>query len=213
MLTHQNLGLSEDNPLFGSVKISHNDVPAKSLFISSVILTNDSNRDITGIQIDISCDQQSLILVAHGSNLSTLKYLNFSDKYTKMLTDDHPINDLSMFRFREFAVPVFNRGDQVMISALVSNDVGTQPNVTVSCEHPGVKLRIQKRPPQIIFGESSPIAFLIGILLSIIACYFLIESGVSVHTGVWISFVLGTTCTVIGVIIIKMLRLIKKYLL
>lgn len=209
---HQYIGLSAEDPRFGSVKIIYNEVPVKSLYISTAVVTNDSNRDLSQLELNVACDQSSAIIISYAANKSSLDHLNFTDKYSDLLNENKPEMAGYLGNRRDYFVPVLNRTEIIEISMLVTNFNAVQPNITVACSHPGVKIKFQKVPPQKIFGESQQFTAFIGLLVSAALCYSIIQYNFPLSQAVWYSFVLGGAATLIGVLVIKLFKFIRRFL-
>lgn len=208
---HQNLALTGNDPRFGSIEVLHNKMPVTSLYLSTVTISNDSSRDITDLTIEAQSDDSSIILLAYGINKSSLKHIYFTDKYSKSLTDAKPEYIDAVLRYRDFVIPVLNRGSIVELSLLITNTtVPHQPFVAVTCDHPGVKMRFQPAPPQKLFNESQSLSALIGILVTVAVCYLIIDFKLHFSTAVWYSFILGLFSATIGAFVIKLLKLLRR---
>jgi len=207
---HQYLGTSSDNPLFGSVKVLYNETPVKSLFTSMVTISNDGNRDLSDLELNIVCDARSAILISHGMNRASLNELLFTDNYFRVLSENKPENYGYIFGRRDYKLPVLNRGDRVEILLLTTNFDAREPQITVSCDHPGVKMKFQKQAPQILFGESQQQSAIVGLFIAVAICYFLTMSSLSLATAVWIAFGLGAFAAFFGVLAIKLFKYLRR---
>jgi len=205
---HQTLALSGDNPLFGNVEVLHEGTSVKNLFISAVKLSNDSNHDLSKLELNIACDSQSLILISHAANSRSLKNLNLTDDWSQALSDEHVPDPL---RTRDYQVPVFNRGDVIDILMLVTRETVGLPFLVVSCDHPGLKLKFHFDSPQKLYGESQKLSALVGLLITIILCSGIVYYEISQATAVWSAYFLGATGAILGTLSIKTMRFIKKF--
>ncbi len=206
---HQTLALSGDDPLFGNVQVLHDNNSVTNLFISSIQLSNDSNHDLSGLELNIACDQQSLILISHAANSRSLKNLKLSDDFSQILSEENVSNPL---RTRDYQVPVLNRGDVINILMLVTRDVPGLPYISVSCDHPGLKLKFHAVSPQKLYGESQKMSALIGLFIGVTLCFTILYYSLTQSLSVWLAYILGATGAVLGALAIKLMRLIKKLL-
>lgn len=207
---HQHIAISSNVPGIGSIEVLHNNVSVKSLYLSTVSIVNDTNRDLSDIEVNLTSDSNSIILVSHGINKASGKNVYFTDRYSKILSDSNPEIIRSTLSFRDYLIPVINRGDIIEFSLLIVNDLGNYPFITVACEHIGVKIKFQKVPRQKLFGESTTVSALIGLILTAIVCYLFIYFNFSLTVGVWLSFILGLCASLIGLVIIKIFKKLRR---
>jgi hypothetical protein len=211
-MSHHYLGSSSEDPLFGSVKVLYNGNDVKNLYNIFITLSNEGGRDLTNLELNLSCDVQSAILISYASKKSSLNQLEFTEKYSKILGSDNP--DLVSLKFhrRDYIIPVLNRGQQIDVLLLMTNFGGNKPEVFVGCDHTGVKMRLRKLPPQVLFGESLRLSSFIGLIFALILCYLLSISSLSLSVVAWLAFLIGAFGTFIGWGAIKIFRLVRKVL-
>lgn len=207
---HQHIAISSNIPAIGSIEVLHNKIPVNSLYISTIYIVNDTNRDLSNIEFNLCCDSDSIILISHGNNNSSGKNIYFTDKYSKISSDSNPEVARQTLLFRDYIVPVMNRGDTIEFSLLIVNELRNYPLISVACDHIGVKIKFQKAPRQKLFGESTSLSALIGIIITIIICYFFIYYNFSLNLGVWLSFMLGLFASLIGLVIIKIFKKLRR---
>ena len=115
---HQPLGLTAEDIRFGSVKVLYNEQPVNNLYMSTIYVRNESNKDIADIKLNIACDVNSIILVSYGRNLSSLNELSFTSEYQGRLISGNP--GLDLYQKRDYLIPVINRGDTIVFTLLTS---------------------------------------------------------------------------------------------
>jgi len=208
---HLFLGGSADDPRFGSLKLLYNDRPVRNLYMSRVLLSNESNRDLSNVELNVVSDRDSAILVSHGRNMSSLNDLSFTDKYTKVLSELKPENMEYIFGRRDYKLPVLNRGDKVEISLLLTNFKSMQPNITVSCDYPGVKMKYARVFPE-LFGEPQIHSALLGTLIALLLCVLIIFLIHSKTIAVLLAAFICLFASLLGVLARKICKLIIKIL-
>lgn len=204
------LGSSTEDPLFGSVKVLYNGSDVKNLYNVFITLSNESSRDLTELEINMNCDLQSAILISYASKKDSLKQLDFTESYSKILQSDDPSTISLKFHKRDYIIPVLNRGQQIDILLLATNFEGNMPKISVGCDHEGVKMRMKKLPPQLLFGESVRLSALIGLIFALILCYLVSISSITLTLATWLGFLIGAFASLIGWLVIKLYRLIRK---
>lgn len=208
---HQYLGASVDDTRFGSLKLLYNDNPIKSLYMSNIYLTNESEQDLSGLEINIICDQGSAILISYGKNRGSLKELTFADEYNTVLLEQKPGNMGYIFGRRDYKVPVLNRGDKVDFTLLTTNFKGLQPVLTVSCDHPGVKIKYGNVLPK-LFGEPQAQSAWIGSLAALLLCMPIIVFIKSKTIAVLVAAITCLFAILLGIVLIKFWKLLTKIL-
>jgi hypothetical protein len=207
---YQHIAISSNLPGIGSIEVLHNSIPVKSLYFSTVKIINDTNRDLSNIEFNLTCDPNSIIITSQGMNKSSGKNVDFTDRYSKLLSNDKEENVKNILSFRDYLVPVINRGDTIEFTLLIVNELANFPFVTVSCDCIGVKIKFQAEPRQKLFGESTPLSAIIGIIITTIVCYLLIYFNLSPTLGVWLAFLLGLTTTFFGLLVIKIFKKLRR---
>lgn len=208
---HYPLGTSGHDPRFGSVKLLYNDNPVNNLFMSTILLSNENNKDLTNLELNIVCDQESMIIISHGRNKSSLNDLTFTDKYTQVLVSNKPESLGYIITRRDYKIPVLNRGDKIDIVLLTTNRQGKQPVLTVSCDYPGVRIKYAQ-VYQELFGEPLPQSALLGSLIALLLCGPIIFFVGNKTIAIWVAVVLGLFASMLGVVVRKACKFIVKML-
>lgn len=208
---HGYLGASVDDPRFGSLKLLYNNEPIKNLYMSTVLLRNESNRDLSNIELNIVCDPNSAILVSYGWNEASVNELVFTDKYVDTLLKQNPEDMKSMFGKRDYKLPVLNREDKIRISLLITNFKGMQPFITVGCDYPGIKMKYVQEYRK-LFGEPETHSALLGALVALLLCIPIIFFINNKTIAVLLAAFIGLFASLLGVLIRKFYKLIVKIL-
>jgi hypothetical protein len=208
-ITYVPLGLTESNETFGDLEVRHRGQPVPSLFMSRIEVINDGNRDLTNVDLDIACDQESCILVSEAHNTSSLKSLPFSSTYLVLL--NNPVPQPLALRMRGYTIPVLNRGDKVQIGLLLTNSLKNQPFVFLTCDHPGLRLRFGV-PQQTLLGVPIFECSMLGLAITLLFIGAISYYAWPVPWYVPASAVLGLMATVIGCGVLKVIKAIGKVL-
>lgn len=207
---YQYLGASVDDKRFGSVKLLYNDKPIKCLYNARVLLLNESNRDITDIDMNIVCDPDSLIILSFGRNTSSFNELAFTDNYGKILSEGK--NLVQIFTRRDYKLPVLNRGDKVEILLLMTNINNKQPTLGVSCDYPGVRMKYSQKAPYEIFGEPLHHCSLLGSLIALLLCVPIIVLVSNKTAAVYIAAIIALFASLLGLVFKKVVKFLLKLL-
>jgi hypothetical protein len=209
---HQRLGGTVEDPRFGSVKVSYNDNPVKTLFFSTVSLSNDSGRDLTDLALNIVSDPGSIVLVSHGKNQSSLNDLTYTNDFaTALTTAEKSKTWIGVANRRDYHIAVLNRGDDIQVSLLITNTQGNQPFLTVGCDKPGVKLKYALKKEQ-FWGEPRDESGLLGLVVVLGFCWGIVILIPNKTLAVYVAAVLGGICLIPGVGVRKLVRAFVRML-
>lgn len=210
-ICHNYIGSSIEDVKFGSVKLLYNQNELQNLYASNVIIKNETGKDLNDLELNISCDNQSLILVSHGRNTNSIKELEFTDYYASIIEQNNPTNANYIYTRRDYKIPVINRGDTIEITLLTTNFNNKRPVLFVTSEHKGVKLKYYIEPFKLM-GVSQLASTLLGLIISMIICvpiYYFLCNKTLIITLILLN---GWIASLYGVVILKINDWIKKQL-
>lgn len=205
---HQPLGGAIDDPHFGSIKLLYNDNQIKNLYLSKITISNDCNKDLSNLELNIVADPASIILVSHGFRQASLNILEFTEKYQKELENKN--TNMHVMQRRDFKLPVLNREDKIDINLLITNLDGKRPFINVSCDYPGVIMKLEYQPNQLL-GEPRDQSAIIGIVIALILCFPLIYIPNPV-ISIYIAVIFGMLVVLFGVLARNVWKFIIKIL-
>ncbi len=206
---HNYIGSSIEDVKFGSVKLLYNENELKNLYSSNVIIKNDTGKDLSDLELNISCDNQSLILVSHGKNTNSLKEFEFTETYANIIEQNNPDNSAFVYTNRDYKIPVINRGDTIEITLLTTNFQNQCPHLFASTEHKGVKLKYYLEPVKLL-GVSQNSSTIIGLIVSIILCFAIFNFTNSIELIIVLTLLNGWIASLYGVFILKGKNWIKR---
>ena len=215
VVTHNKIGVSATDPVFGDISVTWNDRPIKNLYFSTIELKNESLNDYEDVifstyTIDTSFLSESTDVV------DTPNILNWSDSYLQKIhvepgrepTD----NQFEIYsRQREYVIPVFNRGQIIRINYLNASDSNLMPKIWLSSTTKGVIVKFQTAKSQIL-GVSQPLAALIGVVLGISGVVPLVLFTQNPWFIAFVSLVYGFVGQVPGALLVKLSRKIRDTL-
>lgn len=213
---HNRVGMSAEDVIFGSVKVTWNDEPIANLYISTIELRNESLRDFQDVHVRVWSTTTSL-LTERTEILGTTHFLSWTPEFAKKLEVPHGGNaspsQLNLYYGeRDYSVPTMNRGQVIRLTFLNAAKTVDIPNIWVDVLHPGVRLKYRVVHQQFL-GVPQPGAALTGTLLGIIIVVPVIVTTVNTP---WIistlSFVYGVTVLLPGVLILKLWQWAKDVL-
>lgn len=208
----QNLGISTQHPFFGTIDILYNKNPVPNLYNALITLSNDSNRDLKEMELNVFCDKKTMILRDLGIKVDSPNPLPFTDKYERMLIDGKPEDRNYLYQRRDYIISVLNRGDKLEISLWMINSQNRQPVIAVRCEHPGVKVKYLQKPPYELFGEPLQYCVLVGWIIVLLLCIPIIILIKNITIAVILVVIMGLFASMIGWVIIKFYKSLIKLL-
>ena len=206
---HNRIGVSADDAVFGSVRVTWNDNPVSLLYSSTVELKNESLKDYKNVILKVFSNDTQL-LTEQPEFVGTTRHLQWTKEFADKLTVE-PGSQPTQEQWtlyggqREYLLPTMNRGQVVRVTYLNAVTTGNQPSLWVEIVHKGVKVKI--RMPQTEFmGISQPAAALAGCILGL----FVFGTVIRFIDTTWIAAVVcmtyGLVALIPGAICIKSWR-------
>ena len=212
---HNRIGISTEDAIYGSVKVTWNENPVAHLYLSTVELSNQSMKDYESVVVRIYTGD-TLLLTQRTEVVGTTRLIDFTEDYKKEITVKEG-NIPSTFQFdlfrsqRDYFVQTMNRGQMLRFQFLNAAISERQPNIWVDVLHKGVKckFRIAKN---LVFGVPQPEAALVGTFVGLIAVGLIIIFLNSIPLSALLSFIIGLFVIVPGAYSVKVLRKIRDWL-
>jgi hypothetical protein len=123
-VTHNRVGVTSEDPIFGSVAVTWNGNAIPNLFLSTIEMKNESLNDYENVIVSAFTNDTKL-MTEQTQLLETPTYLEWSEKYKqKMYVESgNTLTDsqLSLYNGqREYVIPIFNRGQAIKVTYLNS---------------------------------------------------------------------------------------------
>ena len=148
---HSRVGVSDDDAVFGSVRVTWNDTQIANLYLSTVELINQSLRDYENLAVTLYTND-TVLLTERTELVGTPNIIKWTDEFLAQLKippGEKPTKaqfDLHSRR-REYIIPVMNRSQVARFHFLNAVKTQNQPSVWLDVLHKGVRLDF--RPPQV----------------------------------------------------------------
>jgi len=212
---HNRIGLSAEDAIYGSVKVTWNDNLVSHLYLSTVELINQSAKDFENVVVRVFTNN-TLLLAHRAEIISTTRIIEFTDEYKKELVvpeGEQPTNtQLDLYHHRrDYLIPIMNRGQKVSFQYLNAADSEEQPTIWLDVLHKGVKCKFRVAQNQFL-GVPQPTAALVGTLVGLIAVGFVVIYIESLPIVALLSFFLGLVVLVPGAYTVKVFRKIRDWL-
>lgn len=215
IVRHSLVGVSADDAVFGSVRVTWNNNPIANLYSSTVELTNRSMKDYEDVVVRVFTSDTSL-LTERTEIVGTTRILKWTDEFAAQLHVEpgHQASQAQLqlvWRQRDYLVPTINRGQMVRFHFLNAAATQNQPSIWLDILHKGVKLRFRV-PQNQILGVPQPIAALVGALLGFVLLGVIITFIHSVWLAAFCSLVYGFFAQVPGAYVVKAWRSLRQWL-
>ena len=192
------VGMSTDDVVFGSVRVTWNNSPIRNLYLSTIELKNESQKDYENVVVKVVTNDTELLseqteLV--GTTRVPKCTADFSDRLAVELGAPPTQEQTALFyRQREYLLPTMNRGQVVRFAYLNAARTEHQPTLWVDIVHKGVKTQLRV-PHNVFMGVSQLYAALVGAALGL----SLITAVVLFVDTVWVASVI---CMIYGLAVL-----------
>ncbi|MBB3118112.1 hypothetical protein [Pseudoduganella violacea] len=151
-VTHDRVGISANDPVFGSVKAVWNGTELSNLFNSTVTITNTTTKDLKDVVVKVYTGSTKL-LTQHVSIKGSTYVPQFTEAFNQA-TQAPPGGQASAAQLeqylssREYKIGTLNRGQQAIFQFLT-----TEPNLGNS---PLILAEIQQEGRRAVFKQTGP---------------------------------------------------------
>jgi hypothetical protein len=212
---HTRVGLSTEDAIYGSVKVTWNEHPVAHLFLSTIELVNQSVKDYESVVVRVF-SSNAVLLSQRTEIVGTTRLIDFTTEYKREIAvpaGSHPTeSQFDLFRRqRDYLIPTMNRGQILRFQFLNAAKSEEQPTVWLDVLHKGVKCKFQG-PQTEILGVPQSEAVIAGTLVSLIAIGLVITYVTSLPFAALLSFLIGWLVLVPGAYTVKGLRKVRDLL-
>lgn len=170
-VTHNRVGVSSQDTVFGDVSVAWNNNAVENLFFSTIELKNESLIDYENVVIQTYTSDTKL-LTEFTRTSDSPNILLWTDSYkSKVHVEEGEKPTEVQFNIhqgqREYVIPVFNRGQQVYIEYLNTANTSEMPNIWLSATIKGVKVKF-RNPETEVYGVSRRKATIVGVILGLL---------------------------------------------
>ena len=170
-VTHNRVGITTEDPIFGSVAVTWNGNTIPNLYLSTIEMKNESLNDYEDVVVRTYTSDTKL-MNEQTQLLDSPNILEWSEKYKKQLHVEAGKNP-SQIQWniyngqREYVIPIFNRGQTIKIIYLNSGQTSSMPSIWLSIALKGVKLKF-RGPQNQILGVPQGLAAFVGVLIGLV---------------------------------------------
>lgn len=211
--SHQQIAIAANHPQLGTVTVQLNGTPVNQVHTTTVVVSNDSNEDAKEVILTITFQGIGHIISSTGYIEGTLTPIPFDPAYAALYTGASAAQIAILETYVIHKIPVFNRRQKARFDLLVRDDA-PQPNVQLSCNHPGFRLEFE--PTAGIQVDGMPYApalglgfLLTGPTLALICFYAGYRHPIMVPFVGWL---MGVFCPRIGAVGLKSWKALGRLL-
>lgn len=209
---HNHVGLSAEDVIYGSVKVTWNDTPVAHLYLSTVEVTNLSMKDYESVVIRVFSNNTTL-LTQRTATVGSTRLIDFTQEYMKEIAvpdGAQPTEgQFNLYRTqRDYFIPTMNRGQVLRFEFLNAAHSEEQPAISLDILHKGVVCKFQVAKTQ-IFGVPQSTATLVGTLVGLLGVGAVIAWVESLPLAALLSFIIGWLVVVPGAFTIKVFRQLR----
>lgn len=213
-VSHQQLGASTEDTIYGSVKITWNEIPVSNLYLSSVELINQSAQDFEAVIVRIFTINTRL-LTQKNEVVGTTRILDFTDEYKEKIAvvkGSQPTEfQIDLYRHqRDYIVSTMNRRQIVRFYFLNTAETGTQPEIWLEVLHKGVNCKFKNVYNQYL-GVERPMGALVGALMGLLIVGLIMFYVGSSSFIALISYFIGLFVLLPGAYTVKVYRKLRDW--
>ena len=214
-VSHERIGISADDPIYGSVKMTWNDSPVQRLYLSTVELTNQSMKDFDSVKIRVYTSDTSL-LTQSAKIVGTPDGIDYTDEYEKKIAvpnaGEATQDQVEAYHSgRDYFVPTMNRGQKLRFQFLNGAHLEKYPNIWLNVTHKGVVCKYKPLGDQVL-GVSQSKATWAGIVIGLVIVVFMLIYIKNIFLASIFSFFIGGFVLALGAYIIKVIRKIYDWM-
>lgn len=206
-VTHNRIGISAEDALFGNVKLTWQNTPVQNLHMSVLDISNASTEDFANLEVRIYSGNDTVMLnertgisdspyiVTHSPAYSARIHVPPGQQPTQQQFQEYWHN-------REYLVLVLNRGQKLTFHYLTTVPGGGAPAIWAATLHKGLRLRYVPNV-QMTMGVPVPAAALMGIVIGLV---LLVPIGLFVSAAslaAVIGFAIGLFAQLLGALCIR----------
>jgi hypothetical protein len=197
-VNHQPLGLSAEDAVFGSVKVTWQGHEVTNLFLSTLTIQNTTFVDYTNLHFRIFTGT-TLLLTERSEIVDTSFMPTLTEDFMRQITAA-PGTSPSAAQFelvrhrREYMVPVLNRGQRIIFTYLTTvPTAGEAPYVWADMLHPGAQVMF--RPA---VGEIHGVPVRMALPLGLFVCLVIAVAATALIGKGWIVAILCTSAGLVA---------------
>lgn len=206
---HNRIGMSAEDAVFGSVKVTWNNNVVANLYTSTIELRNESFVDYDAMEVRVF-SSDTFLLTERVEIVGTTHLLAWTSEYAAVVFVPHGQNPTQaqldhVNSRRDYVVPTMNRGQVVRFTYLNSAKGTNTPSIWLDVLHKGVKVEFRV-PRQQVLGVPQPAAVVAGTLLGIGVLALVVRFVGTLWVAALVSMVYGLIVVIPGALLLRLWR-------
>ena len=211
-VSHNRVGVSTDDAIFGTVRATWNYHPVDNLYSSSVELRNESLKDYENVVVKVFTNDT--VLLTEGTVIvGTTRILEWTKDFAHRVAvppGGQPTDAQRSLHAheREYLIPTMNRGQLVRFTYMNTTSGPHPPMIWLDILHKGVKTKFRVAQPEFL-GVPQYSAAQVGSVLGIVVVALVIATVETPWVAAVLSYVYGLLVLLPGAASIKLWRRIR----
>jgi len=211
---HNRIGVSADDAIFGSVRVTWNGTVVANLYSSIIELVNESMKDFENVIVRVFTND-TVLLTERTEIVGTTQILRWANEFSDRLRvapGQQPTPEqLGLYGGqRDYVIPTMNRGQVVRFTFLNAPRTERSPTIWLDVLHRGLKLEFRVAHNQIL-GVPQPTAALVGCIIAVLVIGIIIYSIHSVWLAATVAMIYGLFAQIPGAIAVKTWRRLQYF--
>lgn len=212
---HNKIGVSADDAIYGSVRVTWNNNTITHLYMSTVELINQSSKDYESVVVRVYTNN-TLLLSERTEIVDTTRFLSYTGEYASQIhvpEGEEPTEQQKTLyrRQRDYVIPTMNRNQIILFQYLNAANTEAQPSIWLDVLHTGVKLKFRVAPVSIL-GVPRPSAAFAGLIVGLLFVGLVISYIDSLWIASISTFTFGLIAQLPGAYTIKTFRKMREFI-
>lgn len=218
-VSHERIGVTTSDPLFGEVVVTWNNQTAENLFTSQLTLTNDTSHDFENLKVKLYTGNETLLLTERTEIVNTSQIVQWDPEFRDLLKipsdqSEPTAQQFEIYRHtREYLIQIFNRGESAVFRYMTTSVNGaTAPAIWLDIRRAGFKSKYVEHTAH-VHGVPQKFAIWLGLTATLL---IVVTTAIFVSAS-WlialISGIAGLFAQSIGAALFRALKFFMKLLI
>lgn len=196
------------------VEVRYRGVTAPNLFQCTIVVENDSTTDLKDVVLNMAYKDGTIYVSGGGAIDGSNQVLLLTPAFVEannlsMALSEEERNQRPEWHYtstrRDFVIPTLNRRMRARFLFTVHGATAALPELTLSCDHLGVRLLLQA-PRQLVLGVPTNQAAITGVVAGGLLLWLAPSFVNSAWQLTWAFFIAASAAQMLGVLLIRSLR-------
>ena len=211
---HDRVGISAQDAVFGTVRVTWNDNLVANLYSSTIELRNESLGDYENVVVRVFTND-TILLNERSEIVGTTYSLDWTEEYARNLTMQPGAEPTEAQKDiyaagRDYLIPTMNRSQIVRLTFLNAAKTEQQPTLWLDVLHKGVKLKF-RTPQTEFFGVSQRSAAIVGASSALVFLGIVVVLVDTAWLAAVVSLIYGLVVLIPGALLVKLWRWLRDW--